>query len=98
MKTLWTAKVEMMTPPEESGNTKCFTNVFAWASDPEDFAATISRHLEQEGVSLIAIEASHAVASNEVFPEETQHFIDWVREHPGEFTTADRHYYPSRPS
>jgi hypothetical protein len=31
MKELWTAQVHLLTPPAEFGDTKCCTNVVAWA-------------------------------------------------------------------
>jgi hypothetical protein len=37
MKELWTAQVHLLTPPAEFGDTKCFTNLVAWADDAEDF-------------------------------------------------------------
>ena len=88
----------MLTPPTEFGDTRCFTNVFVWAESLEDFKSNISRHLELETITVLAIEDAHSVADDEVFPAETQPFLDWVRQHPGEFTTANRHYYPSKPS
>jgi len=97
MKELWTGRVELLTPPSEFGDTRCFTNVFVWAEDREDFAAAISHHLEMESISVLQIEECHCITGEEEFPEETNPFLEWVREHPGDFTTADRHYYPSKP-
>jgi hypothetical protein len=34
--------VHLLTPPAEFGDTKCCTNVVAWAEDAEDFTATVS--------------------------------------------------------
>lgn len=56
MKELWTALVEMLTPPTDYGDTKCFTNVVAWPESPDDVAATISRLLEK--TYLVWINAS----------------------------------------
>lgn len=98
MRELWTGRVELLTPPTEWGDTKCFTNVFAWADGPEDFATIIDRNLKSEGIAVLNIEEAHPVEGDEVFPEKTQPFLDWVREHLDGFTTADRHYYPSRPA
>jgi hypothetical protein len=61
-----------------------------------DFAETVAVHLEEEGISVIEIENAHSATLDEEFPEETEPFLLWIRDHPGEFTTTDRHYYPSR--
>jgi arginine deiminase len=98
MKDLWTGRVELLTPPSESGDTRCFTNIFVWAESPEDFAAAIAHHLGMESISVIQIQESHHVTENEEFPEETTPFLEWVKIHPGDLTTADRHYYPSKPA
>lgn len=96
MKELWTGRVELLTPPTEFGDTKCFSNVFVWAEGPDDFAARVSRHLEEESISVLGIEDCHCIAEHERFPAETECFLEWARNNPGDFTTADRHYYPSR--
>jgi hypothetical protein len=98
MKELWTGRVELLTPATEFGDTKCITNVFVWAESPNDFAVAIAQNLRSESVSVLQIEECHRVADDERFPEETKPFLDWARANPGEFTTADRHYYPSRAS
>ena len=97
MKGLWTGRVELLTPAVEFGDTKCFTNVFLWAEDAHDFAATLYRHLEAESISILQVQECHRVEDDEEWPEETQPFLDWVKANPGEFTTAHRHYYRSKP-
>jgi hypothetical protein len=42
MKELWTAQLHLLTPPAEFGDTKCCTNIVAWAKAAEDFTATVS--------------------------------------------------------
>jgi hypothetical protein len=42
MKELWTAQVHLLKPPAEFGDTKCCTNVVAWAEDDEDYTAIVS--------------------------------------------------------
>src|ERR1700743_2503162 len=90
MKALWTGRVELLTQPIEFGDTKCFTNVFFWAEDSDDFAAILVRQLESESISLIQIEECHRVDDNEEWPEQTKPFFDWAKANPGDFTTADR--------
>jgi hypothetical protein len=96
MKELWTGLAELLTPPSELGDTKCFTNAFALGKSPEDFVSQITTQLEAEGITVLDIESIRRVPDDEVFPEETQPFVDWARQHPDDFTTANRHYYPSK--
>lgn len=98
MKELWTGRIELLTPPSEFGDTKCFTNAFLWAESPQDFAASISQHLEVEAAFVLQIEDCHRVTDDEVYPEETKPFLEWAEKNPNDFTTSDRHYYPSRPA
>lgn len=98
MKQVWTGLVELLTPPSIFGDTRCFSNVFVWAEDAQDFAATVRHHLEAEGITLLEVEECHPVADEEDFPEDTKPFLGWIRENPGKFTTANRHYYPSKPA
>jgi len=86
----------LLTAPSEHGDTRCLTNVFAWAENLRNFAETVALHLEGEGISVIEIENPHPVTLDEEFPEETEPFLIWTRDHPGEFTTTDQHYYPSK--
>jgi len=97
MKELWTGRVELLTPATEFGDTRCFTNVFLWVADGRDFAHSIVRHLEAESISLLRIEECQQVAHDEQISDELRPFHDWAKAHPEEFTTADRHYYPSKP-
>ncbi len=96
MKEVWTGLAELLTAPSEGGNTRCYTNVFAWAEGLRDFAETVALQLEVEGISVVEIENPHPVTLDEEFPEETAPFLAWIRDNPGGFTTTDRHYYPSK--
>ena len=98
MKKLWTALVELLTPPNEIGNTKCYTNVVAWAEDPDDYAATISRKLETEGIFVLEVEQCHPVSDYEEIPEDMLRFIEWAKAHPEDCIIGNRDYYPSRPA
>jgi hypothetical protein len=97
MKELWTGRVELLTPVTEFGDTRCFTNVFVWANDAADFAHSVACHLETESISLLRVEECHRLADEEEIPEQTRPFFEWVKKHPEEFATTDRHYYPSKP-
>ena len=98
MKELWIGLVELLTPPSEFGDTKCWTNLLAWADSPGDFETTISRFLEQESMFLLATEWCHPVADYEEVPEEMVKFIEWAKLHPDDWLAADRHYFPSKPT
>jgi hypothetical protein len=52
MKELWTAQVELLTPPSEDGDTKCFTNIVAMADNAVDFQTKVLRILEKDSWSL----------------------------------------------
>jgi hypothetical protein len=98
MKELWTGRVELLTPETEFGDTKCFTNVFVWADDAKDFANSVAHHLECESVFLLGVDECHRLADDEEIPEQTRPFLEWIKTHPEEFVTTDRHYYPSPPN
>jgi hypothetical protein len=96
MKELWTGLVELLTPPSKEGDTKCYTNVVAWANSPADYSATIARLLESDGMFVLEIDKCHPIADYEEIPEEMSRFIEWARNHPDDYVTGDRHYFPSR--
>ena len=98
MRKLWTGRVELLTPQTEWGDTKCFTNVFLWAESATDFANSIKRHLEAESISVLRIEECHQIEVDEEIPDQTKPFFEWAKNHPEEFTTTDRHYFPSKPA
>ena len=62
MKELWTGQVELLTPPSETGDTKCFTNVVAWADAQEGFAAIAATVFSKYGWSILRIEQCKRVA------------------------------------
>jgi hypothetical protein len=98
MREMYTALVKLLTPPSEFGDTKCFTNVVAWAEDPDDYTATISRKLEIEGIFVLEVEQCHRVSDYEEIPEDMLRFIEWAKTHPENCIIGDREYYPSRPA
>jgi len=74
MRELWTGRVELLTPPTEWGDTKCFTNVFAWADGPEDFATIIDRNLKSEGIAVLNIEEPTRLRATKCSPKKPSHF------------------------
>jgi hypothetical protein len=65
MKELWTAQVHLLTPPAEFGDTKCCTNVVAWAEDAEDFAATVSAIFARRHWSILSVQQCRRAAECE---------------------------------
>jgi hypothetical protein len=43
-------------PPAEFGDTKCCTDVVAWAEDDEDFTATVSTIFERRHWSILRVQ------------------------------------------
>jgi hypothetical protein len=97
MKELWTAQVHLLTPPAEFGDTKCFTNVVAWADSSDDYTAKISRLLEPESIFVLEVENAHLVADYKEIPEAMSRFIEWAKSHPEDCIIGNREYYPSKP-
>jgi len=97
MKEPWIGLVELLTPPSELGDTRCFTKVIFWAESAKDYAARISQHLQKEDMSVLDIEYCHPVSEYDEIPEDLERSIEWARSHPDDWQTSDRHYYPSRP-
>jgi hypothetical protein len=98
MKELWTALVELLTPANETGNTKCYTNVVAWADDAEDFQKKVSRILEKESWFVLSFEDCTTVTRDDDVPEELAEQIETARTHPEDCIFGTLHYYPSKPS
>jgi hypothetical protein len=98
MRELWVGLVELLTSPSEFGDTRCFTNALLWAQSREDYGTTLASFLEPEGMSLLDVQWCHPVAEYEEVPEEMVRFIEWAKQNPDDWTTADRHYYPSKPA
>ena len=98
MKELWTALVELLTPPNETGNTKCYTNVVAWADDPKDYSDVISSLFEKSDCSVLEIEQCVRVSDCTDIPEELLEQIERAKTHPEDCIFGHLHYYPSKPS
>jgi hypothetical protein len=98
MKELWTAQVELLTPPSDVGDTKCFTNVVAWAEDPTDYSAAISRLFDESDCTVLSIEQCVRVADCTDIPNQLLAQIERARAHPEDCIFGALHYYPSRPA
>jgi hypothetical protein len=98
MKELWTGRVELLTPPTELGDTKCFTNVVAWANDPKDYSDVISHLFEKSDCSVLDVEQCVRVADCTDIPEDLQRQIERAKTHSEDCIFGTLYYYPSKPS
>ncbi len=98
MKELWTASVELHTPPSETGDTKCFTNVVAWAEDREGYASAISSFFKKSNCFVLAIKQCIRITDCTDIPEELQGQIERAKAYPEDCVLGTLHYYPSKPA
>ena len=98
VKELWTALVKLLTPPSESCDTECFTNVVAWANGPDDYRATISRLFEKSRCFVLDVEQCKLIADFEEIGEELPEQVERATIQPEGCIFGALHYYPSRPS
>jgi 2-oxo-4-hydroxy-4-carboxy--5-ureidoimidazoline (OHCU) decarboxylase len=98
MKELWTAQVHLLTPPAEFGDTKCCTNVVAWAEDAEDFTATVSDIFARRHWSIVSVHQCRRADDCTAMVEELTEQIEQAKSQPGSCIFGTLHYYPSRPA
>jgi hypothetical protein len=97
MKSLWTAQVHILTPPSPAGNTRCCTNVVAWAEDPAEYQAAISTVLSRRYWSILSIQRCERVANCLVISDELIRQVERAESRPGSCIYGTLHYYPSKP-
>jgi hypothetical protein len=98
MKEIWTAQVHVLTPPAKFGDTKCITNVVAWAKSAEDFTATVTSIFERRSWSLLTVQQCRRAIDCTALPGELSEQIEQVRMQPGGCIFGTLHYYPSKPA
>jgi ABC-type phosphate transport system substrate-binding protein len=98
MREIWTATIEVLTAPSESGDTKAFTNVVAWASDPDEYGDVVKRVLNGYGLAVIGIDECQPISSCDQIAEELAGQIERARKNPNACIYSTLHYYPSKPS
>jgi hypothetical protein len=98
MKELWTAQVHLLTPPAEFGDTKCCTNVVAWAEDAEDYTATVSAIFERRQWTILSVHQCQRAAERTGMIEELAEQIERAKMEPDCCIFGTLHYYPSRPA
>jgi hypothetical protein len=98
MKELWTAQVHLLTPPAEFGDTRCCTNVVAWAEDAEDFRSTVAAILARRHWSVLSVRQCQRAADCAALIEEHAEQIERAKREPGSCIFGTLQYYPSRPA
>jgi hypothetical protein len=100
MKELWTALVELLTPPSysDSGDTRCFTNVVAWAESPQEYTATVSALFEKSDCVVLSVEQCVRVSDCDDIPEDLLRQVERAKTHPKDCIFGTLHYYPSPPT
>ena len=98
MKEPWTAQVHLLTPPAECGDTKCCTNVVAWAEDAEDFRATVAAIFARRHWSILSVQQCQRAADCVAPIEEHAKQIERAKREPGSCIFGTLQYYPSRPA
>ncbi len=98
MKEIWTARVEVLTPPCSTGNTKAFTNVVLWAEDQPDIKKIVSEVFAKYSWSVLGVENCVRAADCEVISSELAEQIETAKPLPKACIFGTLHYYPSRPA
>jgi len=98
MKELWTGRVEVLTPPNEFGDTKAFTNVVTWASSEQELKDQVALVFEEYGWSLIGVEECSPVSALGSLNEELSEVVERAKGYPKACIYMAFHYYPSKPS
>jgi hypothetical protein len=98
MKELWTARVHLLTPPTEFGDTKCFTNVVAWAETADDFTATVMAVLGRRGWSVLNVQRCKRASEYTSLIQEHAEQIEEARSQVGSCIFGTLNYYPSKPA
>ncbi|MGA9069586.1 MAG: hypothetical protein WB424_04980 [Terracidiphilus sp.] len=98
MKELWTAQVHLLTPPADFGDTKCCTNVVAWADSTENFTATVATIFERRSWTILSVHHCKRAAACEAIFEELAEQIEVAGSQPGACIFGTLQYYPSKPA
>jgi hypothetical protein len=98
MKELWTAQVYLLTPPAEFGDTKCCTNVVAWAEDAKDFTTVVSSIFVRRNWSILSVRRCRRAADCGAMIAELAEQIERARMEPGSCIFGILRYFPSRPA
>jgi len=98
MKELWIAAVEILTAPNEAGNTRAYTNVVAWARDGEEFERTVSTIFARRHWTVLGIARRDRVADCRAIVGDVAELVEQGRRQPGGCVFGTLFYYPSKPA
>ena len=98
MTQLWTAQVHLLTPASTGGNTRCCTNVVAWASTAQDYESRLETVLMRRHWSILSIRQCIRVSDCIPTTEEMELQIQRANALPGCCIFGTLYYYPSKPS
>ncbi len=90
--------MHLLTPPAEFGDTKCCTNVVAWAEDAEDFRAVVSAILARRHWSILSVRRCQRAAECAAMIAEHAEQVERARREPGGCIFGTLRYYPSKPA
>ena len=96
MKQLWTAQVHLLTPPASFGDTRCLTNVVAWADGAEEFTETVAKILGRRDWSVIDVRQLQRTIDCRVTKQELAEQINSAARERDSCIFGTLHYYPSR--
>jgi hypothetical protein len=95
---LWTGRVHLLTPPSEVGDTKCYTNVVAWAQSSDDFVRAISSIFEKSSCYVLDVEDCERIDDCMNITEALEGQIERAKIQPEDCIFGTLHYYPSKPA
>jgi len=98
MKELWTAQVHLLTPPSAGGNTRCCTNVVAWAENQADYQLSLTDIFARRSWSILNIYKCRRASMCLPLDDELAEQFDKANEQPGSCIFGTLHYYPSKPN
>ena len=99
MRQLWIGVVEVLTEPSsDSGDTRAFSNVVAWANDESDYRATLSTVFDGYGWTVLGVENLRPVVQESEYSEEISEIIERAKSFPKACIYGTHHYYPSKPA
>jgi hypothetical protein len=98
MNELWTGLVRLLTPPSQSGDTACFTNVVAWAKDTDDYIERVTRVLERRNFFVVQVDKCARVPDCRDLSDELADQIHTASMQPHSCIFGTLHYYPSKPA
>jgi hypothetical protein len=97
MKELWTAQVHILTPPSAGDNTRCCTNVVAWAESPTDYEIKLNSFFAHRHWSILSIRQCVRVANCIPTTDELLRQIERARSQQEGCIFGTLCYYPSKP-